>query len=75
MSEKSKVWTKEELNLFKELLKKYGTDFGVLKSHFPRKSKNQLKIKYKQLMIAEKKFNKKEEKNLQAVCELFREVS
>ncbi len=51
--------------MFKNLLKKYGTDFGILKQYFPKKSKNQLKVvfkfiqnKYKQIFVQEKKLMK-----------------
>ena len=44
-SEKSKVWTEEETELFRDLLKKYGTDFNFFKPFFPKKSKNQIKVK------------------------------
>jgi hypothetical protein len=42
--EKSKVWTGEEIELFRILLKKYGTDFHILSNFFPKKTKNQLKV-------------------------------
>ena len=34
----------EEEELFRHLLKKYGTDFNFFKSFFPKKSKNQIKV-------------------------------
>lgn len=43
-NEKSKVWTMEEEELFRGLLKKYGTDFNFFKPFFPKKSKNQIKV-------------------------------
>lgn len=44
--EKSKVWSEEEMDLFKILLKKYGTDFHILSAFFPKKTKNQLKVPF-----------------------------
>jgi exo-beta-1,3-glucanase (GH17 family) len=79
--EKSKVWTGEEIELFRILLKKYGTDFHILSNFFPKKTKNQLKVaiwltqnRYKQHASVEKKREKEEEQKLKAVSQLFQEV-
>ena len=44
MKEKSKIWTEEEIELLKMLLKNYGTDFHILSTFFPKKTKNQIKV-------------------------------
>lgn len=43
--EKSKIWTAEESELLRMLIDKYGTDFHILSSFFPKKTKNQIKVK------------------------------
>ena len=42
--EKSKIWTEEEVENLRMLLDKYGTDFHILSSFFPKKTKNQIKV-------------------------------
>lgn len=42
--EKSKIWTEEEVETLRILLNKYGTDFHILSSFFPKKTKNQIKV-------------------------------
>ena len=71
--EKSKVWSGEEMELFKLLLKRFGTDFSILSNFFPRKTKNQLKNRYKQLMNLEKKEMKEEVGKLKAMALMFEE--
>lgn len=44
LKEKSKNWTEEEVELLQMSLKKYGTDFHILSSFFPKKTKNQIKV-------------------------------
>ena len=44
MKEKSKIWTEEEIELLRMLLKNYGTDFHILSTFFPKKTKNQIKV-------------------------------
>ena len=46
MKEKSKIWTEEEIELLKMLLKNYGTDFHILSTFFPKKTKNQIKVNF-----------------------------
>ncbi len=44
MKEKSKNWTEEEIEVLELSLKKYGTDFHILSTFFPKKTKNQIKV-------------------------------
>ena len=44
--EKSKIWTEEEVETLRILLNKYGTDFHILSSFFPKKTKNQIKVMF-----------------------------
>lgn len=44
MKEKSKNWTEEEVEVLELSLKKYGTDFHILSTFFPKKTKNQIKV-------------------------------
>ena len=81
MKEKSKIWTEEEIELLRMLLKNYGTDFHILSTFFPKKTKNQIKVieiipqnKYKQLANMRKKEERAEELKLRAVINLFKEV-
>lgn len=76
--EKSKIWTEEEIELLRLLLNKYGTDFHILSSFFPKKTKNQIKVmifvtqnKYKQLASMKKKEDKAEGQTLMAVAQMF----
>lgn len=46
MKEKSKNWTEEEVEMLQMALKKYGTDFHILSTFFPKKTKNQIKVPY-----------------------------
>lgn len=44
LKEKSKIWTQEETEMLEIMLRKYGTDFQMLSSFFPKKTKNQIKV-------------------------------
>ena len=75
------MWSEEETELFGILLKKYGTDFHILSTFFPKKTKNQLKVdpdpiqnRYKVYANMERKREKAESSKLQAVSRLFNQM-
>lgn len=69
------------MELFHILLRKYGTDFHILSNFFPKKTKNQLKVthrfkqnRYKQYVNGERKKEKKEMRQYEAIGLMFKEA-